>query len=126
MQLKDKNISILIHLHPDLRSHQVLRHQSQLPKKSLKSSVKTINTRSNTKQNYNCTSSKKVIITQTNRKAYTFLFGQCTTGLQHRIEAKTKYESKIKGILHNCWKQSRKIPYHLMIRRRPIYLLLMP
>ena len=30
-------------------------------------------------------------------KAYTFLFGQCTTGLQHRIEAKAKYESKIKG-----------------------------
>ena len=30
-------------------------------------------------------------------KAYTFLFGQCTTGLQHRIEAKTKYKSKIKG-----------------------------
>ena len=31
------------------------------------------------------------------RKAYAFLFGQCTTGLQHRIEAKAKYESKIKG-----------------------------
>ena len=30
-------------------------------------------------------------------KAYTFLLGQCTTGLQHRIEAKAKYESKIKG-----------------------------
>ena len=30
-------------------------------------------------------------------KAYAFLFGQCTTGLQHRIEAKAKYESKIKG-----------------------------
>ena len=30
-------------------------------------------------------------------KAYVFLFGQCTTGLQHRIEAKAKYESKIKG-----------------------------
>ena len=30
-------------------------------------------------------------------KPYTFLFGQCTTGLQHRIEAKAKYESKIKG-----------------------------
>ena len=30
-------------------------------------------------------------------KAYTFLFGQCTTGLQHRIEAKAEYESKIKG-----------------------------
>ena len=30
-------------------------------------------------------------------KAYTFLYGQCTTGLQHRIEAKAKYESKIKG-----------------------------
>ena len=30
-------------------------------------------------------------------KAYTFLFGQCTTGLQHRIEAKAAYESKIKG-----------------------------
>ena len=26
-----------------------------------------------------------------------FLFGQCTTSLQHRIEAKAKYESKIKG-----------------------------
>ena len=24
-------------------------------------------------------------------KAYTFLFGQCTTGLQHRIEAKAEY-----------------------------------
>ena len=30
-------------------------------------------------------------------KAYAFLFGQCTTGLQHRIEAKAKYKSKIKG-----------------------------
>ena len=30
-------------------------------------------------------------------KAYTFLFGQCTTGLQNRIEAKAKYEAKIKG-----------------------------
>ena len=29
-------------------------------------------------------------------KAYAFLFGQCTTSLQHRIEAKAKYESKIK------------------------------
>ena len=30
-------------------------------------------------------------------KAYAFLFGQCAAGLQHRIEAKAKYESKIKG-----------------------------
>ena len=30
-------------------------------------------------------------------KAYAFLFGQCTRGLQHRIEAKAKYESRIKG-----------------------------
>ena len=30
-------------------------------------------------------------------EAYAFLFGQCTTGLQHRIEAKAKYKSKIKG-----------------------------
>ena len=30
-------------------------------------------------------------------KAYAFLFGQCTAGLQHRIEAKAKYKSKIKG-----------------------------
>ena len=30
-------------------------------------------------------------------KAYAFLFGQCTTGLQHRIEAKAEYKSKIKG-----------------------------
>ena len=30
-------------------------------------------------------------------KAYAFLFGQCTTGLQHRIEAKAEYEAKIKG-----------------------------
>ena len=30
-------------------------------------------------------------------KAYAFLFGQCATGLQHRIEAKAKYEYKIKG-----------------------------
>ena len=30
-------------------------------------------------------------------KAYALLFGQCTIGLQHRIEAKAKYESKIKG-----------------------------
>ena len=30
-------------------------------------------------------------------KAYAFLFGQYTTGLQHRIEAKAKYKSKIKG-----------------------------
>ena len=30
-------------------------------------------------------------------KPCTFLFGQCTTGLQHRIEAKAEYESKIKG-----------------------------
>ena len=30
-------------------------------------------------------------------KASTFLFVQCTTGLQHRIEAKAEYKSKIKG-----------------------------
>ena len=30
-------------------------------------------------------------------KAYTFLFEQCTTGLQHRIEANAEYESKING-----------------------------
>ena len=30
-------------------------------------------------------------------KAYAFLFGLCTTDLQHRIETKAKYESKIKG-----------------------------
>ena len=30
-------------------------------------------------------------------KAYTFLFGHCTTSLQHRIDAKAEYESKIKG-----------------------------
>ena len=30
-------------------------------------------------------------------KAYAFLFGQCTTGLQHRIEAKAEYGAKIKG-----------------------------
>ena len=29
-------------------------------------------------------------------KAYAFLFGQCTTCLQYRIEAKAEYESKIK------------------------------
>ena len=28
---------------------------------------------------------------------YLDLFGQCTTGLQHRIEAKAEYEAKIKG-----------------------------
>ena len=32
-------------------------------------------------------------------KAYTFIFGLCTTGLQHRIEAKAEYKSKIKGDL---------------------------
>ena len=37
-------------------------------------------------------------------KAYAFLFGQCTTGLWHRIEAKAKYESKIKGDPIICWK----------------------
>ena len=30
-------------------------------------------------------------------KAYAFLFGQCTTGLQHRIEPKAENESKIEG-----------------------------
>ena len=30
-------------------------------------------------------------------KAYAFLFGQCTISLQHRIEAKAEYESKITG-----------------------------
>ena len=30
-------------------------------------------------------------------KAYAFLFGQCTTCLQHTIEAKAKSKSKIKG-----------------------------
>ena len=92
-QLKDKNLSILIHLHPDLRSHQLLRQQIQLPKKSLKSSMKMINTRLNMKQNYNCTSHYHMNL----GKAYAFLFGQRTTGLQHRIEAKAKYKSKIKG-----------------------------
>ena len=56
-----------------------------------------ISTRLNMKQNYNCTSSKKSHYHTNLGKAYAFLFGQCTIGLQHRIEAKTKYESKIKG-----------------------------
>ena len=30
-------------------------------------------------------------------KGYAFLFGQCTIGLQHRIEVKAKYGSKIIG-----------------------------
>ena len=30
-------------------------------------------------------------------KVFAILFGQCMTGLQHRIEAKAKYESKTKG-----------------------------
>ena len=30
-------------------------------------------------------------------KAYAFLFGQCTIGLQHRIEATAEYKSNIKG-----------------------------
>ena len=30
-------------------------------------------------------------------KAYAFLFVQCTTGIQHSIEAKAEYKSKIKG-----------------------------
>ena len=30
-------------------------------------------------------------------KAYTFSFWQCTTGLEHIIEAKAKYKSRIKG-----------------------------
>ena len=41
-------------------------------------------------------------------KAYTFLFGQCTTGLQHRIEAKAKYKSKIKGDPINCCKMIKE------------------
>ena len=49
------------------------------------------------KQNYNCISSEKVIITPILGKAYALLFGQCTTGLQHRIEVRAEYESKIKG-----------------------------
>ena len=32
-------------------------------------------------------------------KAYVFLFVQCTTGIQHSIEAKAEYKSKIKGDL---------------------------
>ena len=43
-------------------------------------------------------------------KAYAFLFGQCTTGLQHRIEAKAKYESKIKGNPIELLEVTRKIP----------------
>ena len=53
-------------------------------------------------------------------KAYAFLFGQCTTGLKHRIEAKAKYKSKIKGDPIKLLEMIRKIPYHLMIRGRLI------
>ena len=55
-----------------------------------------INIRSNMKQKYNCTSNKKFYCMNLG-KAYAFIFGQCTTSLQHRIEAKVEYESKIKG-----------------------------
>ena len=97
MQLKNKNLSMSIHLHQDCKSHHKLRQRLPLPKRSLKSSARMINTTSNMKQNYNCTSSRKSHYCTNLGKAYTFLLGQCTTGLQHRIEAKAKYKSKIKG-----------------------------
>ena len=52
-------------------------------------------------------------------KAYTFLFGQCTTGLQHRIEVKAEHESIMKGNPIKLLEMIKKIPYHSMIRRRP-------
>ena len=58
-------------------------------------------------------------------KAYAFLFGQCTTGLQHRIEAKAEYESKIKRNPIKLLETIKKIFCHLMTRRRLIELLLM-
>ena len=39
----------------------------------------------------------KKLLSHQSGEAYAFLFGQCTTGLQHRIEAKAKYKSKTKG-----------------------------
>ena len=47
------------------------------------------------KQNYSFSSREKNYHTNLG-KAYTVLFGQCTTGLQPIIEAKAEYESKIK------------------------------
>ena len=39
----------------------------------------------------------KKLLSHQSGEAYAFLFGQCTTHLQHRIEAKAEHESKIKG-----------------------------
>ena len=53
-------------------------------------------------------------------KAYTFLFGQCTTDQQHRIEARLNMNQRSKAVLKNSLKHSRKIPCLSMTRRRLI------
>ena len=89
-QLKQKNLSILNHLHPDVRSCQLFRQQIQPPRKA-----------SQYKITYEA--ELKLHLKQRSHyhmnlgKAYAFLFGQCRTGLQHRIKAKAESKSKIKG-----------------------------
>ena len=96
MQLKNKNLSISNHLHPNLRSHQLSRQQKHQQEKL---EIKCENDQY--KIEYEALLQlhlKQKSHYHTNLgKAYAFLFGQCTTGLQHRIEAKAEYESKIKG-----------------------------
>ena len=53
-------------------------------------------------------------------KAYAFLFGQCSSGLQHRIEAKAEYKSKIKGDPIKLLEMIKENSCHFMTRRRPI------
>ena len=96
-QLKNKNLSILIHLHQDLRSCQLSRQQSQLPKKTLNFKHKYDQYKIRYEAELQLHLKQKSHSCMNLGNAYTFLFGQCTIGLQHRIEAKAKYKYKIKG-----------------------------
>ena len=59
---------------PKLQILLIVETEDTTPKKSLKSSARMISIRSNMRQNYNCISSEKVIITQTRGKHMHFYF----------------------------------------------------
>ena len=85
MQLKNKNLSISIHLHETTDQEKLeIKCKNDQYKIKYKAELQLhLKQKSHYCMNLG--------------KAYAFLFGQCTTGLQHRIETKAEYESKIKG-----------------------------
>ena len=95
-----------------IENQEPFNFNSSAPKLKISTTVETMDTSSEEKLEIKCENHqyrikykaelqlhlKQKSHSHTNlRKAYAFLFGQCTTGLQHRIEAKTKYESKIRA-----------------------------